>query len=260
MEDILSPETITRGLETRFIGQKLIYYPRVTSTNDLAKEAARQGAVEGTVILAGGQTVGRGRRQRAWLSPKGSLALSVILYPDAKYLASIIMLASLAVVRSIKTVTGLAPRLKWPNDVLVNGRKVCGILVESEVRGNRVGYAVVGIGINVNLRLADFPEIPSEATSLADELGRKVPLPVLVSRLLFEIEGLYLSLRAGGSIYEEWRDSLVTLGKEVKVTIDEATYLGMAESVARDGSLLLRDPDGSLRQIVAGDVSLRHQI
>jgi len=259
MEAILSPEAITQNLETRLIGQRVIYYPSVTSTNELAKEEARRGVGEGAVVIAGEQTVGRGRLRRSWLSPEGSIALSLVLRPGVAQLPSLIMVASLAVARSIEAVTGLKPRLKWPNDVLVGDRKVSGILVESEVRGSSVDYAVIGIGVNVNFRVADFPEIPPTATSLSDELEKEVSLVGLIRRLLVELEGLYLTLAAGGSIYSEWRDSLVTLGKEVRVESGGATQVGIAQSVARDGSLLLRRPDGSLSRIVAGEVTLRHQ-
>jgi len=211
----------------------------------------------GTIIIAGKQTAGRGRRQRTWLSPEGSLALSIILYPSVVYLPSLIMLASLAVVHSIEAVTDLKPQIKWPNDVLINGRKVCGILIENEVRGNTVGYAIIGIGINVNLRLSDFPEILPTATSLSDELGRDVPVLDVVQQLLIEVERLYLTLLAGGSIYEEWRDRLVTLGKRVHIKSGDTVCKGIAESVARDGSLLLRHSDGRLTRIVAGDATLR---
>ena len=252
----LSPSSITDGLETQFIGQRVIYYPRLTSTMEVAKRETRLGAAEGTVVIAGEQIAGKGRIGRVWLSPKGSIALSIILYPSLVYLPSLIMLASLAVVRSIEAVTGLKAQVKWPNDVLVNGRKVCGILIESDVQGDTVVYAIIGIGVNVNLRISDVPEISSLATSLSDELGRDVSLLSLIRRLLVEVEGLYLTLLAGGSIYEEWRDSLVTLGKKVQVESGKNKYEGIAESVARDGSLLLRNSKGNLTKIVAGDVTL----
>lgn len=141
---------------------------------EVAKREAQRGAVEGLVVIADEQTAGRGRIGRTWLSPKGSIALSIILYPDVAYLPFLIMLASLGVVHSIKAVTGLKSSIKWPNDVLVNNRKVCGILIESELRGNIADYAIIGIGINVNLRLADFPKISQIATSLSHELGRDI--------------------------------------------------------------------------------------
>ncbi len=255
-EDDLSSAFITNNLETRFIGQRVIYYPRLTSTMEVAKREAQQRAVEGTAIIADEQTAGKGRIKRTWLSPKGSIALSIILYPDAAYLPYLIMLASLAVVYSIETITGLKSQIKWPNDVLIKGRKVCGILIESDVRGSIVGYVIIGIGINVNLRLSHFPEILPIATSLSDELGGTVSRLDIIRCLLVEIERLYLALPAGESIYEQWRDRLVTLGKRVQVKQGGTVYQGIAESVAKDGSLLLRHSDGSLTKIVAGDVSL----
>ena len=256
VENSLSPASITNDLETHFIGQRAIYYPKLTSTMELAKREAQQGAAEGTVIIAGEQTVGRGRKKRVWLSPKGSIALSIILYPSLAHLPSLIMVASLAVVHSIKAVTGLRSQVKWPNDVLINSRKVSGILIESNVRGDIVDYAIIGIGVNVNLRLSDFPKILPFATSLSDELGREVSLLSLIRCLLVEIERLYLALPAGEAIYEEWRDNLVTLGKKVQVNSGEIRYEGIAESVDRDGSLLLRHSNGNLTKIVAGDVTL----
>jgi BirA family biotin operon repressor/biotin-[acetyl-CoA-carboxylase] ligase len=257
VEDSLPADFITKGLETRFIGRRVLYYPSVTSTNEVAKQEAQQGAVEGTVIIADEQSGGKGRLKRAWLTPKGNIALSIILYPNLSCLPSLIMLASLAVVHSIEAVTDLKSQIKWPNDVLINDKKVCGILIESDVQGNTVNYTVIGIGINVNLRLADFPEIQTIATSLSDELGRDLSRLSVIQRLFVELERLYSVLSAGGSIYEEWRDSLVTLGKKVRVTAGETIYEGVAESVARDGSLLLRSADSSLTTIVAGDVTPR---
>jgi BirA family biotin operon repressor/biotin-[acetyl-CoA-carboxylase] ligase len=253
----LSPAAITNNLKTRFIGQRVIYYPSLASTMEVAKQEAQRGAAEGTIIIADEQTAGKGRMKRLWLSPEGSIALSVILYPDMAYLLPIVMLASLAVVHGIEAVTGLKAQVKWPNDVLVHGKKVCGILVESELRRNNVDFAILGIGVNVNLRLADFPEILPIATSLSDELGREVSHLELVRWLLVEIERLYLALRVGESIYEEWRDRLVTLGRRVSAKWGTTSYEGIAESVDRDGSLLLRNSDGSLTRIVAGDVTLR---
>ncbi|MBA7473705.1 Bifunctional ligase/repressor BirA [subsurface metagenome] len=257
VENNLSPASITSNLGTNFVGQRVIYYPSLTSTMEVAKQEAQLGAVDGTVVIADEQTAGRGRIKRVWLSPKGSIALSIILYPSVVNLPSLIMLASLAVVHSIEAVTGLRSQVKWPNDVLINGRKVCGILIESSVRGNIVDYAIIGIGVNVNLRLSDFPEILSTATSLSAELGRDVSRLRVIRRLLAEVERLYLALQAGGSIYEEWRDSLVTLGRRVQVKSGKTVYEGVAESVARDGSLLLRHSNGKLSKIVAGEATLR---
>ena len=254
MEDGLSSASITDNLGTRFIGQRVIYYTSLTSTMEVAKREAQQGTAEGTVIIADEQTAGRGRIKRTWLSPEGNIALSVILYPSLICLPFLIMLASLAVVYSIETVTGLKPQIKWPNDVLINGRKVCGILIESDVRGSTVNYAIIGIGVNVNLSLSAFPDLLVTATSLSEELGRDVSRLDIIRQLLVEMERLYLTLPMVESIYEQWRDRLVTLGKRVCVKSDETTYEGVAESVTADGSLLLRHSNGSLTRIVAGDV------
>jgi BirA family biotin operon repressor/biotin-[acetyl-CoA-carboxylase] ligase len=258
-ESNLSPAAIIGNLGTRFIGQRVIYYPKLESTMDEAKRQAQQGAAEGTVVIAEEQTAGRGRIKRAWLSPRGSIALSIILYPEVGYLSSLIMVASLGVVHCIEKVTGLKPEIKWPNDVLINGKKVCGILVESEVKGNRAAYATLGIGINVNIKLSAFPEIQPLATSLSHELGRDVSQLDMLRCLLAEIERLYLALPSGDAVYREWRDNLVTLGKKVQVKAEETSYEGIAESVASDGSLLLRQPDGNLAKIVAGDVNMLTQ-
>jgi BirA family biotin operon repressor/biotin-[acetyl-CoA-carboxylase] ligase len=256
-ESNLLATDITRKLKTDFIGRKVIAYPSLTSTNDTARREAKKGAREGTVILAEEQTAGRGRIKRAWLSPKGSIALSIILHPTPAQLPFLIMVASLAVARCIEKVGGLETQIKWPNDVLINDKKVCGILIESDVKGKAVDYAIIGIGINVNLKTADFPEIAATATSLSHELGRELSRREMIRCLLVEAENLYLALPEGDIVFREWRDRLVTLGKEVEVSSGKTGYKGIAESVASDGSLLLRQPDGNLMKIVAGDVSLR---
>lgn len=257
VEENLSSTDISRNLETSFIGQKVIAHPSLTSTNDIAKREAKRGAREGTVVFAEEQTAGRGRIKRAWLSPKGSIALSIILHPTPAHLPSLIMVASLAVAHCIEKVSGLKAQIKWPNDVLVNDKKVCGILIESDIRGSVVDYAIIGIGINVNLNPADFPEISSTATSLSHELGRELSRLDMIRCLLVDTEKLYLALPEGDSVFREWRDRLVTLGKRVEVSSGKASYQGIAESVASDGSLFLRQADGSLIKIVTGDVSLR---
>jgi len=255
MKDSLSSATIINNLRTRFVGQKVMYYHRLASTMDVAKREARRGVAEGTVVIADEQTASRGRMRRVWLSPQGSVSLSIVLYPDIVFLPSLIMLASLAVVYSIEAVTGLKAQIKWPNDVLVAGRKVSGILIENEVQGNTVGYTIIGIGINVNLRVSDFPDIPPTATSLSEQLGNEVSRLDIIQSLLFEVERLYLNHQVG-AIYEQWRDRLVTLGESIRVKSGKAIYVGIAESVAQDGSLLLRLTDGSLTRIVGGDVTL----
>jgi BirA family transcriptional regulator, biotin operon repressor / biotin---[acetyl-CoA-carboxylase] ligase len=257
MEDNnLSPDKITRGLKTRFIGQRVIYFPTLNSTMEAAKREAIWGAPAGTVVIADEQTAGKGRLQRSWISPRGGLAMSVILRPNLDYLPYMIMLSSLAVARGIEAVTGLRPQIKWPNDVLINEKKVCGILIENDIRKNNLVYTVIGIGINVNLHVTDFPEIASFATSLSDTLGKPVSRSDIARQILVEMEKLYQALPQGESIFGQWRDRLVTLGQNVKVTMGETVLFGTAESVEKDGSLILRDEDFNLIKIVAGDVTL----
>ena len=256
MEEDFNPAAITHNMSTRFIGQKVIYFPSLPSTMDAARYEARNGATEGTVIIADVQTAGRGRLKRLWLSPEGSIALSVILYPEKSSLPFLVMAASLAVVYSIEKVTGLKSLIKWPNDVFINGKKVCGILIETDVQNDRVAYAVVGIGINVNISLTGLSEIGDIATSLSDELGHEVSRRELVRQLLTEMERLYLTLPAPEPVYREWRDNLFMLGKKVTAISGNTTLEGIAESVTLEGNLLLRLANGSITQIIAGDVTL----
>jgi len=223
---------------------------------EVARDRARHRAPEGTVILAGEQTTGRGRMKRTWISPPGSISLSVILYPDISRLPHMVMIASLAAARSVEQVTGLKTALKWPNDVLIRGKKVCGILIENELSGSAVSYAIIGIGINVNFTVRRLTQIASFATTLADELGHEIPLTDLVGALLAEMDQLYAQAGAD-SIYREWRDRLETLGKPVTVTSGHTVMHGTAEAVAPDGSLLLRQEDGTLSRVIAGDITLR---
>lgn len=256
MEDSLSPQKITDGLNTNLIGRRVLHYPSLPSTQQTARKEAGRGAPEGIVIIADEQTAGHGRLGRAWLSPPGSVSVSVLLHPDIAGLPYLIMIASLAAARGIEAETGLEARLKWPNDVLVNGRKVSGIIIETSLKGKAVDYAVMGIGININVDMSAFAEIAATATSLSAELGASVSRLGVVRRLLVELDGLYKAPRP--AVYEEWRSRLDTLGRQVCVTSGDDTQYGRAESVAADGSLLLRRDDGRLTTVLAGDVSLRN--
>ena len=255
--NILTPELIQRDLPTRFIGQKIIYYPSLDSTMDAAKKEAQWGAEAGTVIVAGEQTTGHGRLQRTWLSPAGGLAFSVILRPNLSYLPYMIMLASLAVTYGIRSLTGLKAQIKWPNDVLIGEKKVCGILIENDIRKNILKHTVVGIGINVNLQVDQHPEIAAIATSLSDQLNRQVPRSEVLRAVLVEMDRLYADLPQGERLLNQWKNNLVTLGQQVQVNMGDQVYTGRAESVTDDGSLMLRQKDGKLVQIIAGDVMLR---
>jgi BirA family transcriptional regulator, biotin operon repressor / biotin---[acetyl-CoA-carboxylase] ligase len=254
----LSASAIRKGLATGFIGQKIIYFPRLPSTMEAARREARQGASEGTVVLAGEQTAGRGRLKRAWIAPAGNIALSIILYPGAARLSNLIMIASLAAARGIEDVTGLKTQIKWPNDVLTGGKKVAGILIENEVKRGKEACAVVGIGINTALQPGEFREIAATANSLEKELGAPVSREEIIINLLNELERLYL-LTDSQSVFKMWRDRLITLGQKVTATWGEETLRGVAESVDESGALLIRLNDGTLTRVVAGDVTVREK-
>jgi BirA family biotin operon repressor/biotin-[acetyl-CoA-carboxylase] ligase len=224
---------------------------------DTARGEALKGAAAGTVIIAGEQTGGRGRLKRQWLSPKGNIALSIILYPDIASLPYLIMITSLAVVKSIESVTGVKGQIKWPNDVLIDGKKVCGILIENQVRGNKVTYSIVGIGINVALKVNDYVEIASTAASLNNETGKADLRIKLIRALLKEFNSLYRQLPDGKAIYEQWQERLITLGKQVRAQSGNQVIEGIAEAVDEGGALVIRQADGTLTKVVAGDVTLR---
>lgn len=259
--ELLSAGVVSSNLDTELIGRRVEYFPVLSSTMDTARDFVRKGVPEGTTVIAEEQTAGRGRLARSWLTPEDNIALSVILYPRLCQLPEMIMLASLGVVQSIETITGLHPGIKWPNDILLNSKKVCGILVETDARpsdGDKVAYVIIGIGINVNLRPAGFSEIASTATSLSVAAGGDVSRLAVIRTLLKAMDNLYADLISGQSLFEKWRTCLVNLGQAVKVTTVDSVYEGVAESVERDGSLFVRCRDGELKRVVAGDVTLKN--
>lgn len=259
----LSKASLERGLGTRFLGKKVFYYPVVGSTNDVAKELAKKGASEGTLVIADEQMAGRGRLGRRWLAPPASsLLMSLIFRPELapSQTQRLTMLCSLAVAEAVEEITGLAVELKWPNDILVNRRKIGGILTELGVEGGRLAYAVVGMGLNVNFDIAEVPELQGatwSATSLAIELGHEVSRLELLWRILERMEGRYERLRAGEVPNEEWARRLVTLENWVVVTTLQGKIEGFAEGVDTDGALLLRLANGESQRILAGDATLK---
>ena len=247
---------IIKGPKGRLIGADIRHHARVTSTMDVARQLAKEGLREGTVVVADEQTQGRGRVGRQWVSRPGqSLSLSVILHPTMGQLTQLNMVASLATVRSITEVTGLKPLVKWPNDILLNSRKVSGILIENIFDGAVLKAAVVGIGINVNLDPSSFPEIAAIATGLSIEAGRRVSPQILMARLLEELDELYRDLRRTGTVYDAWIPFVETIGKRVRVRSGGRVEEGCAESIDVNGSLILRRQDGTRLALDAGEVT-----
>lgn len=252
-----SVATFQARLSARFLGQRLIYERTVASTMDVARQEAEAGCPEGTVVLADEQTKGRGRLGRTWVSPPGdNLYLTVVLRPSQARLRGLSIVSALAVVEAIEEVTGLRAAVKWPNDVQLSGKKVAGILIESEVAGDEVRFALVGVGINVNLDVSQIDEIRDIATSLAAEIGRHVSREELAAAFLRRLEDIYLAPPETEDAYRLWKAGLETLGRRVRVRFGESVEEGMAEDAAADGSLILRRDDGSTVRIEAGDVTL----
>jgi BirA family biotin operon repressor/biotin-[acetyl-CoA-carboxylase] ligase len=256
----LSGPQIQSALSTTCIGRAVSYWPSIGSTMDEARQLAEGGAAEGTVVVADVQTAGRGRLQRAWWAPAGSsLLLTIVLRPDLepRRAQRLTMACSLAVCDAIAQVCGLEGQIKWPNDVLICGRKVCGILTELELVGMRLAYALVGIGLNANVDLSVAPPLMVPATSLLTEAGHPVSRLDLLVALLTSIERRYIDLCRGVPIHVEWADRMATLGQHVQANGGSESWIGVASGVDEDGALLLLLDDGTTRRLLAGDVTLR---
>jgi len=269
-EDGLSADRILAGLQNRLVARNLVYLPETGSTMDEARRRAEQGAPDGTLVITDYQTAGRGRLDRHWQAPPGSSLLASFIFRPriAPHQAQqLTMLCGLAVAESVETETGLPVGLKWPNDLEIGGAKVGGILTEVELSGVRVKYAVVGIGLNVNLDPQQLSgPVPARATSLCAELGRPVARLRVLWAVLHAVEARYQALGTGAqALHAEWARRLVTLGRMVTVSTGNpdwegtvaASWAGMAEGVDADGALLVRRADGSVERIIAGDVTVR---
>lgn len=245
------------GLYTAVIGRSVRFYQSTGSTMDDAAKWARDGADEGAVVVAETQTASRGRMGRRWVSDSGNLYFSVLFRPEAGALPLLSPLAGVAVARAIRQVAGLYPSIKWPNDIMIDGRKVAGILAESALSGPRVQHAVVGIGVNVALDVSADLEIAATATSLNHASGSEIDRAELLRRILQHMDALYLDLGRGRSPIAEWRRWLDTLGQRVTVTHHGANDTGLAEDIDEHGNLLLRADTGELLTLAAGDITLR---
>lgn len=252
----LNLRALEETLETRYVGRRVIYLTSTASTQDIARVEAEGDASAGTLVIAEEQTKGRGRFGRSWVSPSGAnLYFTLIMRPEARRARSLGMVAPLAVAEAVEQVTGLSPRIKWPNDVIVEGRKLAGVLIETDVQGQSLKYALVGSGVNVNFDIEDTSEIADIATSLKRELGRDTSREELLAMLLNRFEKLHESDIT--DVVQRWRSRLDTLGRQVKVTFRDQVQEGLAEDVDADGNLVLVQADGSRVLIEAGEVTLR---
>jgi len=255
-------ENLNAALSGKAIGSPLYFFPSADSTNLLAFKLAGEGAPEGTAIIADHQTCGRGRMQRVWQSPPAvNLYTSLILRPAlaAALSSPLTVMAGVAVAELLNGYCPQRVRLKWPNDVLINDKKVSGILTEMKTAGHKVEFVIVGIGININMQKNDFPPPLEEiATSLQIEMGKTIDRVGLTVKL-FEIMGdLYqLFLKEGiKPIRELWLSSSQLMERCVGVTFGEEVYQGMVTGMDDAGALIIRDGNGEQRRVIAGDVKL----
>ncbi len=233
------------------VEHKIHYFREIGSTMIVARELAKRRVEEGTMVIAESQFHGRGRLTREWLSPEGGIYFTIILKPEISpaYAPRINLMASVAVARAIREVCGLKAELKWPNDVLIKGKKVCGILAEMEAEVDAINFINLGIGINVN---ASIPQYEKGATSLKDELGEEVPRKELLKAVLKEINKQQ-ALLTGDDLLKEWKTLSATLNRQVRIMMLGGEVMGRAIDIDSNGALVLRREDGSLRSIIAGD-------
>lgn len=263
LPDRLYPEEVKDDLGTSIIGRQVYYYADVASTNAVAKGLAREGCPEGTLVVAEEQGGGRGRLDRGWFSPPGlGIWASLVLRPAVSPadVAQLTMVTAVALAGALRRETSLPVGIKWPNDLLIGGKKIVGILTEMSADMDRVKYAVVGFGLNVNIGREDFPpELLDTATSLSLEAGKHFSRAALLKAILVELEQKYLAWLNQGfaSLLGQWREMCVTLDCPVTIRTLKESWEGYAEGVNDSGALLVRTATGELRCLTAGEVSLR---
>lgn len=257
----LHPEAILKGLRTKSFGRSVLCLEKTTSTNDVLLRLAEEGGVEGTVVTAESQTKGRGRQGRSWNSTVGkSLAFSILLYPKLHVdeLPGITMAAAVAVARTLEAYH-FKPGIKWPNDILFNGKKLCGILTESGDRKGKMTPVILGIGLNLNQGPKDLPaSLKGIATSLYLEKGRLVDRNQFLRDLLFYLEETYRWTTEGqfSKVLNEWRKRAVTLNQQVRVIQGSCRFCGQTLDVDEKGALLVRNDLGMVERVISGDVEL----
>jgi len=261
--DVLHADDLRSLLEEdAVIGRDIQVFEETGSTNDIVEKLARDGVPEGVVVFAESQTQGRGRLGRKWFSPpRKGLWFSVLLRPKLRPQAAtqFTVAAATALARAVRQVAGLDAQIKWPNDLLLHGRKVAGVLTELNAELDQVKYLILGIGVDVNLTSAELPrELHETATSLRIEAGQCVPRAELAAAILRELDFDYARIRQNrfGELSDEWEKQCTTIGHRVSIRIGERNISGFVESLDADGALLLRTEHGRLERIIGGDVTL----
>jgi BirA family biotin operon repressor/biotin-[acetyl-CoA-carboxylase] ligase len=259
--EMLLPNEIREGLETKLFGKGDIFYSReIDSTNRKARDLAEEGASEGTLVLSEAQLKGKGRKGRAWFSPpEGGIYISLILKPTISPVEApkFTLLTAVAIAETLLSLTPLNIHIKWPNDILVQGKKIAGILTEMSTEMDAINYIVVGLGLNVNtLKFPD--EIRGIATSILIETGKVFPRVKLIQEYLAQYEAYYDIYKKTGfdPIIDRWKDLSEIIGKKVEVEVIGNQFIGEALDIDSDGALILKDNQGGVHRIISGDITL----
>ncbi|HEO8422614.1 biotin--acetyl-CoA-carboxylase ligase [Mycobacteroides abscessus subsp. abscessus] len=254
------PDNILFGLNTSFIGRNIHFEETVESTQNIAQKLALEGAAEGTLVVAEEQLGGRGRLERKWQSPKyKGIWMSLILKPSIPIMKTpqLTLLTAVAVVQGIQEATGVQADIKWPNDLLVNGKKLTGILTEMQADSDRIHSLIIGIGINVNQQLEDFPEeLKASATSIYLETNKSWDRAKIIQEIMKQIEKLYLLYLEKGfyPIKLLWEIYSISLGNKVTANTLNGSIFGLAKGITDDGVLLLEDEEGVVHSIYSADI------
>lgn len=259
-QEPLRLEEIQSGLVTQRLGKLLRYFPEVDSTNLYARNWAERGGAEGDTVIAETQTAGRGRMGRSWLSPPYmNLYLSILLKPKFPPVDApqITLMAAVALAETVESFIPVAPEIKWPNDILVGGRKLAGVLTESSCEKDKIRFIVLGIGVNVNFPADVMPaKIRGSATSLMILAGKQVSREAFARRLIHNLDRCYGELedRGFGSLASRWKAYFRLQGKRVRIDATTQSITGTVAGIDRDGSLLLQDERGKVQKVIAGEV------
>jgi len=257
MVENLTHKSYSLNLKTKIIGKKIIHFNKIPSTNLYAKKLIDENIDNGTIVIADVQTKGRGRKNRSWISPHGGLWFSVILYPDIspKRGMVITMAASISVTQAIRDIAGLKTEIKWPNDVLLKNKKVCGILTEFNAELNKIKYAIVGIGINVNNKIDG--ELEDIAISLKQEIGSEVSREKLFGLILENFDNNYYKLKNNDfeHIKKIWLTYSNIIGKKVRIIEEKNMIEGIVKDIYDDGSLIIKTNSG-INNVLNGDMAI----
>ena len=250
-------------MNTKYIGKELFVFNEVSSTNTLARFLSMNGIADGSVIISEKQTNARGRSGKSWESPLGGVWLSIVLNPHVDYakLPLITLATGVAVAKTLEKIGVENPEIKWPNDIMINGKKVCGILTEAVTKLNTIENVIIGVGIDANLDIEDFPEELQEGTTtLQNELGRKGSENLLIKTFLEEFEEITELFDHEGyeEILKEWRKRSYSIGKIVEVREPfNKNYDAYVLGVSREGALIVEKIDGTLEKVISGECIIK---